>query len=634
MEDSQDAINKVYKENTDFILIGLTGRTGSGCSTAAELLSSSTEMDLSGKSEIYKSENDRRKFEIVSRYIKENWTPFKTIKVTTVITAYILEMTFDRFKKCVSDILQSEESEGDNEALFSSHFDEEFKKEYNDLRTRVKKHPLSERKNSSQKRDEIIKLYIKGDIRNFGGEIQSILKKIHDCKNSDKKGYDPYIEFYQNIGDNIRSSGKASSKEFDSENIFMLAKSVNSLVKVIRDQDKENSRPTRIVIDAIRNPFEALFFKQRYASFYLISINTKEGRLKRLRKEGGLSDKQIETLDDKEYPSKLRNNEVFISQNIQKCIELSDIHIHNPDWSDTYRKELCSQLGWYMALILHPGLVPPTAVERNMQVAYTAKLNSGCISRQVGAVVSDSNYSLKAVGWNSTPSGQTPCVLRNARNLQKVHDGTSSRSDAIEFSEYEKNDEEFQKTFKEIYEKPFKKNKNNHLKGRNLSFCFKDIRNKIKDNKNQVHTRALHAEENAFLQIAKYGGQALNGGILFSTASPCELCAKKAYQLGISKIIYVDPYPGIAEDNIIKSGESDKRPEMILYRGALGRAYHKLYQPLMSYKDELQLLTDTEEAPKKTGCEALEEENKQLKEKIFKLETASKAFCSSINTCP
>ncbi len=49
-----------------------------------------------------------------------------------------------------------------------------------------------------------------------------------------------------------------------------------------------------------------------------------------------------------------------------------------------------------------------------MQLAFSAKLNSGCISRQVGAVVTDDNYSIKSVGWNSTPEGQTPCLLRNA----------------------------------------------------------------------------------------------------------------------------------------------------------------------------------------------------------------------------
>jgi len=33
-----------------------------------------------------------------------------------------------------------------------------------------------------------------------------------------------------------------------------------------------------------------------------------------------------------------------------------------------------------------------------MQLAYTAKYNSGCISRQVGAAVTDESYSIKAIG--------------------------------------------------------------------------------------------------------------------------------------------------------------------------------------------------------------------------------------------
>ena len=103
--------------------------------------------------------------------------------------------------------------------------------------------------------------------------------------------------------------------------------------------------------------------------------------------------------------------------------------------------------------------------------------------------------------------------------------------------------------------------------------------------KNQVHTRSLHAEENAFLQISRYGGQGLVGGCLFTTASPCELCAKKAYQLGISKIYFIDPYPGISKEHVLAGGKY--QPEVILFTGAIGQAYHELYQPVMAYKDEL-----------------------------------------------
>ncbi len=133
--------------------------------------------------------------------------------------------------------------------------------------------------------------------------------------------------------------------------------------------------------------------------------------------------------------------------------------------------------------------------------------------------------------------------------------------------------------------------------GRNNTFCFKSIHNKI----NQVHTRSLHAEENAFLQLTKYGSPGISGGNLFTTASPCELCAKKAYQLGIKQIYYIDPYPGISNNHILRSGS--QQPTVTLFSGAVGRAYHDLYEPLMPLKDELARIASQD--PLNQGYEAL-----------------------------
>ncbi|TOB14878.1 dCMP deaminase, partial [Vibrio parahaemolyticus] len=88
----------------------------------------------------------------------------------------------------------------------------------------------------------------------------------------------------------------------------------------------------------------------------------------------------------------------------------------------------------------------------------------------------------------------------------------------------------------------------------------------------------------------KDGGSGVEGGFLFTTASPCELCAKKAYQLGMTKIFYIDPYPGISFDHILTSGLKHKQPEMVLFNGAIGRAFHNLYTPIAAYKDELNAL--------------------------------------------
>lgn len=215
-----------------------------------------------------------------------------------------------------------------------------------------------------------------------------------------------------------------------------------------------------------------------------------------------------------------------------------------------------------------------------MQIAYVARLNSGCLSRQVGAVITGPDFSVKAVGWNEVPEGQVPCNLRCTRNYCKSRDGDS-------FSKFELEDDKFQETLFAIEQEVSQY----ELGGMTYSYCFKDIYNELKGGiRNQVFTRALHAEENAFLQLSKHGGQGIKGGKLFSTASPCELCSKKAYQLGIKEIYYIDPYPGISTSHILNFGKN-RNPAVHLFYGAIGDAYMKLYTPRIPQKDELKLRT-------------------------------------------
>ena len=193
--------------------------------------------------------------------------------------------------------------------------------------------------------------------------------------------------------------------------------------------------------------------------------------------------------------------------------------------------------------------------------------------------VDDLSYSVKGVGWNDVPAGQISCLLRRAQDLVEG-------DDVAAFSDYELQDEKFKARINGRY----KKFSLIDVGGRSSAFCFKSEFNSLdaKNKGNQVHTRSLHAEENAFLQISKYGGPGLSGGILFSTASPCELCSKKAFQLGITKIYYIDPYPGISLNHILSSGPQELRPKVILFQGAVGQAFHKLYDPILPFKDEIE----------------------------------------------
>jgi deoxycytidylate deaminase len=592
--DVSDALNRLYQETSEFIVLGLTGRTGSGCSTAAKLLTSEFPQ-IQESSKIYDSANDQRKYKIIRNFINKNWKPFTSIQVRTVITAIILELDFPDFRDFVAKVLGKEAEEVQTSL-------ENFQEVFNDFHQLITEYKSLSEENTENKD---IKKERAWDI--YFLKLPGFCEKLKNAL-QDNLGIDSYTLVYQKAGDNIRASGSANVSEFNADKIFVLPSKINKLIKVIRSRSPKGCF---VVIDAIRNPFEAIYFHQRYAGFYLVSINTPNSeRLNHLRENHKFSEQQIIALDNKEYPRKLNGKDIYVSQNIQKCIEIADIHINNPDRQKFNTNELSSQLYWYIALILHPGLVTPTSIERCMQLAFSAKLNSGCISRQVGAVVTDTNFSVKAVGWNDAPQGQTPCLLRSAEEL------LNGGEEGI-YSVYERSNEKFHKVLNETY---CDVKGSSLLSGRNLSYCFKDLQNEVEGEKNQVHTRSLHAEENAFLQLAKYGGEPIKGGILFSTASPCELCSKKAYQLGIEAVVYIDPYPGISKEHILGAGNNI--PSLILFRGALGRAYHRLYQSEMAYKDELQMLTgysitggekydNTEERLK-----ALEAENLELKNKV------------------
>ena len=200
-------------------------------------------------------------------------------------------------------------------------------------------------------------------------------------------GENEFVRVYQLIGQNIRLSGSAYSDALVPGKFFSLAEKINDSVKQIREERQKNADRTFIVIDAIRNPLEALFFQDRYASFFLMAVSTPEAhRLRRLRTLR-YSDDDIARLDNAEYTARDFDEEEFYSvQDIQGCLQRADIYVSNPDVSDEVSKysDLAKQLIRFVSLIRRPGIVTPTAVELCMQVAHTAKLNSGCILNRPG----------------------------------------------------------------------------------------------------------------------------------------------------------------------------------------------------------------------------------------------------------
>lgn len=100
--DTCEAINIIYNERKEFLIIGLTGRTGSGCSTVADILKKQEleELDLKAPKEYDFKDSDERKYSVLYSYARaNNWSAFHIIKMRNIIASFIYEKGFECFKK-------------------------------------------------------------------------------------------------------------------------------------------------------------------------------------------------------------------------------------------------------------------------------------------------------------------------------------------------------------------------------------------------------------------------------------------------------------------------------------------------------------------------------------------------------
>ncbi len=528
-----------------FLIIGLTGFTGSGCTTAARILRSKTKPvfpDYNSDFTRSPDSNDELRHKKLNRVWKEiDWEPFTPIDISKMI------FTFAAYRA-----LKNRAQKGAIGQI--RQIIQPYRKELKYLHLLTDETEITKRNSS-----KLISAY----------EICSTL--YIRFKRQYQYNLDDFILMMQNFGDQIRQFGHVFPSHNESPsplNFPVLPEAIRRLIRSYRYQEK-----TRFVIDAFRNPYEVEFFKKRYSEFYLVcmlrekierdialkNLNTDFLTVLGNREKGGITGHEKENV-----------HYWVTSQNIEECAQRADMFIDNQSTQKKDFPHLRAHLVKLLSLVFRRGCIPPSDDERAMQIAVTAKQMSGCISRQVGAVVVGKNGYVLGVGWNDTPEGQTPCSLRSAKQL-------ISSPDPEIFSPYERGNE-FVDHIRHNY-------------NLDLPFCFKDevaIAKQWKDKKAE-YTRALHAEENAFLQITKNGGISVENSTLFTTASTCTLCAKKAYHLGVDRIVYIEEYPGLAVEQTLKGGSRTLRLDP--FEGIVGSAFFKLFTPLAPEKDIISLLS-------------------------------------------
>lgn len=328
------------------------------------------------------------------------------------------------------------------------------------------------------------------------------------------------------IRNNLQEFGNIIRKENGND---YLSKKVSESINSAPEQNKW-------IIDSIRNTHEIEYLRKLPGKFYLMSVwADKDTRWNRVKTKYNGNENAFYSDDIRDSNDKIENG-----QQVTLCYQMSDVVVLNEkqliensaDYND-FNKIIEKYVQLFEGLINFE----PTENETLMTMAYANSLRSSCSQRKVGALIRDDCGNVFSSGFNEVPSSERSCKLEYGKCYRKYLRGNfDNKVDELLSNNDDKN------KIKDLYKKEFK----------NLDYC-----------------RALHAEENAIVNMARMGVSfPMERATLYTTTYPCNLCANKIAQVGIKNIVYFEPYPMEEAKNILAKHKVNQIPfDGITYNG-------------------------------------------------------------------
>jgi len=316
-------------------------------------------------------------------------------------------------------------------------------------------------------------------------------------------------------------------------------------IKKIISETKENHN-SKWVVDSIRNPGEVRSFRRSSNKFFLFGVYAdKEVRWHRTKSKynNNINEFEEDDLNDTGEDNPLHG------QRVGDCFYEADIVFKNNEMFTSVGNEdfniFAGKIAQYIDLVSQPlqRQRPIRQEEALMATAYAISQRSSCMRRKVGSIIVDPLGNVISSGFNEVPGIEKPC--------EKIYNACYRERIRSEF---------FEKLKIEIQEAESKENQ--------LKTLFR------KEFKILDYCRALHAEENAIVNLARNGRSVpLDQCVLYCTTYPCRMCANRIVQLGIKSIVYLEPYPDPEAKVILKNGGV----ENIFFEGVTFKAYFRLY---------------------------------------------------------
>jgi len=315
------------------------------------------------------------------------------------------------------------------------------------------------------------------------------------------------------------------------------------------------------IIDSIKNPAEVEQLQQVYGRmFWLFAVFAPE-KVRKLR----LTQSGCEKASQDYIIEHDQNESIPYGQKVRDTIELADFFIRNDQEND---QSLTATVSRYLEILFNFTIHTPTVDECAMYDAQAAASNSACMSRQVGAAVYSSEGQLLSVGWNDVPkfggglyksedgvrdhrcfkwagkichNDLNKSALKNKMYIALHADAQARWRDAVKALTERVSQKE--STDKNFWQYVLLELKSFESRGSGIDRASFDLAAKNCGIDSLIeYSRAVHAEMDAIISAAR-SGVGLRGATLYCTAFPCHSCARHIIAAGISRVVYIEPYP-------------------------------------------------------------------------------------------
>jgi deoxycytidylate deaminase len=356
------------------------------------------------------------------------------------------------------------------------------------------------------------------------------------------------------------------------------------------DPQKPPAKSTAYVIRQLKRPDEITLLRRVYGKqFVLISAY-------------GSAEKRTKLIEDrlkKTLPPSTANNEICsktsqlididsneedndFGQRLRETFHLADVFI------DGLSKQLMDdKLTRFIQAFFGRTDIAPSKEEYGMYAAKSASLRSSDLSRQVGAALFSLDGELITQGCNEVP---------------KASGGTYWDSEEPDFRDvrigHDPNDVLKKEILRDLFDRLSKAGllSSTAKKLGNLDEMIGKLTRKRKPGSSESngplataaimdvteYGRVVHAEMCAICDAARLG-KSVKGSILFCTTFPCHNCTKHILAAGVSRVVYMEPYPkskakDLHQNEIEIENEVDGRVSFIPFLGISPYRYRDIFQ--------------------------------------------------------